>query len=50
MVETTDRARQVVNVLFALYMERPQELPEAHARQPQRARAVAEVLPVPSAR
>lgn len=44
VVETTDRARQVVNELFALYLERPQELPEAHARQPQRARAVADYI------
>jgi dGTPase len=44
VVETTDRARQVVNELFALYMARPQELPEAHARQPQRARAVADYI------
>ncbi|MGI9219316.1 MAG: deoxyguanosinetriphosphate triphosphohydrolase [Hydrogenophaga sp.] len=44
VVETTDRARQVVNELFALYLERPQELPGAHARQPQRARAVADYI------
>jgi dGTPase len=44
VVETTDRARRVVSELFALYMERPQDLPEAHARQPQRARAVADYI------
>ncbi len=44
VVETTDRARQVVTELFALYLERPQELPEAHARTPQRARAVADYI------
>jgi dGTPase len=44
VVETTDRARQVVTGLFSLYLERPQELPEAYARQPQRARAVADYI------
>jgi dGTPase len=44
VVDTTDRARRVVTELFAFYMERPQELPEAHARQPQRARAVADYI------
>lgn len=44
VVETTDRARRVVTELFALYLERPQELPDAHARQPQRARAVADYI------
>jgi len=44
VVETTDRARQVVTGLFSLYLERPQELPEAHARQPRRARAVADYI------
>ena len=44
VMETTGRARQVVTELFTLYMERPQELPEAHAGQPQRARAVADYI------
>ena len=44
VVETTGRARQVVTELFAAYMERPQELPEAHGRQPHLARAVADYI------
>ncbi|MFM6986235.1 MAG: deoxyguanosinetriphosphate triphosphohydrolase [Hydrogenophaga sp.] len=44
VVQTTDRARRVVSELFALYMERPQELPPAHAREPRRARAVADYI------
>ncbi|MBA4215407.1 MAG: deoxyguanosinetriphosphate triphosphohydrolase, partial [Polaromonas sp.] len=44
VVETTGRARQVVTELFALYLARPQELPEAHGRHPQRARAVADYI------
>ncbi|MCU0925827.1 MAG: deoxyguanosinetriphosphate triphosphohydrolase [Hydrogenophaga sp.] len=42
--ETTVRARRVVTELFALYMARPQELPEAHGRHPQLARAVADYI------
>ena len=34
----------VVTELFAAYMERPQELPEAHGRQPHMARAVADYI------
>lgn len=37
VVETTGRARRVVSELFAAYMAQPGELPEAYARQPQRA-------------
>ncbi|HMN92606.1 MAG TPA: deoxyguanosinetriphosphate triphosphohydrolase [Hydrogenophaga sp.] len=44
VVDTTDRARQVVSELFGFYMERPHELPPAHARQPLRARAVADYI------
>lgn len=44
VVETTDRARQVVSELFGFYIERPNELPPAHARQPLRARAVADYI------
>ncbi|TNF62845.1 MAG: deoxyguanosinetriphosphate triphosphohydrolase [Burkholderiales bacterium] len=44
VLETTDRARQVVTELFGLYMERPHELPQAHARQPGLARAVADYI------
>lgn len=44
VVETTGRARQVVTELFAAYLERPQELPEAHARPGQPARAVADYI------
>ena len=44
VMETTGRARQVVTELFALYLERPHELPEAHSRHPQPARAVADYI------
>jgi dGTPase len=44
VVETTGRARQVVTELFALYMERPHELPEAHSHHPLPARAVADYI------
>lgn len=44
VVDTTTRARRVVTELFQAYMDRPQELPEAHGRQPQRARAVADYI------
>ncbi len=44
VVETTGRARRVVSELFAGYMAQPGELPEAYARQPQRARAVADYI------
>jgi dGTPase len=48
VVETTDRARRVVSDLFALYMNRPGELPEAHGQpqaQPQQlARSVADYI------
>lgn len=44
VVETTGRARRVVTELFDAYLERPHELPEAHARQGKRARAVADYI------
>lgn len=44
VVETTGRARKVVADLFETYMQRPDELPEAHARHPNRARAVADYI------
>jgi dGTPase len=44
VVETTGRARQVVADLFETYMQRPDELPEAHGRHPNRARAVADYI------
>ena len=44
VVETTGRARQVVTELFAAYVERPQELPGAHVRPEQQARAVADYI------
>jgi dGTPase len=44
VLETSGRARQVVSELFTRYLEQPQELPESHARQPRRARAVADYI------
>jgi dGTPase len=44
VVETTDRARQVVTELFGLYLQGPHELPPAHARPPVLARAVADYI------
>jgi dGTPase len=41
---STDRARQVVSELFALYLQRPHEMPPEHAGQPQRERAVADYI------
>ena len=41
---STDRARQVVRELFALYRQQPHEMPPEHATQPQRERAVADYI------
>jgi dGTPase len=42
--QSTGRARQVVAELFAAYVQRPAEMPEEHASQPQRERAVADYI------
>jgi dGTPase len=44
VVETTDRARQVVADLFQLYLTRPHELPDAHSRGGHPARSVADYI------
>jgi len=44
VMETTGRARQVVNDLFERYLNEPQELPEAHGRSQHHARAVADYI------
>ncbi|MDO9436168.1 deoxyguanosinetriphosphate triphosphohydrolase [Hydrogenophaga sp.] len=44
VVETTARARRVVNDLFERYMEAPEELPEAHGLRRHLARAVADYI------
>ncbi|AOF86491.1 dGTPase family protein [Hydrogenophaga sp. RAC07] len=44
VMETTGRARQVVSDLFDRYLSAPQELPEAHGRSQQHARAVADYI------
>jgi dGTPase len=44
VMETTDRARRVVNELFALYMDRPQELPSEHREREHLPRAVADYI------
>jgi dGTPase len=44
VVETTDRARRVVADLFDLYLNAPNELPEAHSRSQHHARAVADYI------
>lgn len=44
VVDTTNRARQVVTELFDVYLSRPQELPEAHTRGVHQARAVADYI------
>lgn len=44
VMETTGRARQVVSDLFDRYLNDPQELPEAHGRSQQHARAVADYI------
>jgi dGTPase len=44
VVETTDRARRVVADLFDLYLNAPNELPEAHGRSQHHARAVADYI------
>ncbi|MDP1684415.1 deoxyguanosinetriphosphate triphosphohydrolase [Hydrogenophaga sp.] len=44
VMETTGRARQVVSDLFDRYLNTPQELPEAHGRCQQHARAVADYI------
>ena len=44
VVDTTTRAQQVVRELFAAYLEDPAQMPEAHARRSNTARAVADYL------
>ncbi len=44
VMETTGRARRVVSDLFDRYLNAPQELPEAHGRSQQHARAVADYI------
>ncbi|MCW5655042.1 deoxyguanosinetriphosphate triphosphohydrolase [Hydrogenophaga sp.] len=44
VMETTSRARKVVNDLFERYLAEPQELPEAHGRRQHQARAVADYI------
>lgn len=44
VMETTGRAQRVVSDLFERYMTAPQELPEAHGRSSQHARAVADYI------
>jgi dGTPase len=44
VMEMTDRARRVVNELFALYMDRPQELPSEHREREHLPRAVADYI------
>jgi dGTPase len=44
VVETTDRARRVVTDLFELYIQSPQELPQAHGGSLHHARAVADYI------
>ena len=41
---TTDRAREVVRRLFAVYLDRPQEMTEEFATSPDRPRAVADYI------
>jgi dGTPase len=42
--QSTERARQVVAELFAAYVQRPAEMPDEHAAQPLRERAVADYI------
>jgi dGTPase len=42
--QSTERARQVVAELFAAYVQRPTDMPDEHAAQPQRERAVADYI------
>jgi dGTPase len=44
VMETTDRARRVVADLFERYLHSPEELPEAHGRRRDIARAVADYI------
>jgi dGTPase len=44
VMETTDRARRVVNDLFALYMARPEELPPEYGEREHLPRAVADYI------
>ncbi len=44
VMETTRRARLVVSDLFERYLNAPQDLPEAHGRSQQHARAVADYI------
>ncbi len=41
---STERAQQVLAELFAAYVRQPEEMPEEHARQPRRERAVADYI------
>ncbi|MBP7518997.1 MAG: deoxyguanosinetriphosphate triphosphohydrolase, partial [Leptothrix sp. (in: Bacteria)] len=41
---TTERAKQLLRELFALYVERPQEMPADFAGSPLRERAVADYV------
>lgn len=44
VLETTERARRVVDELFAFYMARPQEIPLDHRQVQRQARAVADYI------
>lgn len=44
VMQTTDWARQVVSELFAAYLNRPQEMPENHAKRDNLPRAVADYI------
>jgi dGTPase len=44
VMETTDRARRVVNDLFALYLEQPEELPPEYGEREHLPRAVADYI------
>ncbi|HMN20333.1 MAG TPA: deoxyguanosinetriphosphate triphosphohydrolase [Ottowia sp.] len=44
VADTTERGRQVVRALFAIYLERPAEMRESFARRPDRERAVADYI------
>ncbi|WP_372660907.1 deoxyguanosinetriphosphate triphosphohydrolase [Hydrogenophaga sp.] len=44
VMETTDRARRVVNDLFALYLDRPGELPDEYREREHLPRAVADYI------
>ena len=44
VMQTTDWAKQVVGELFAVYLARPQEMPEGHAKRDNLPRAVADYI------